>query len=185
MAWIIWFLIVQEAVGSKPAPLNAQVITDAGERLDLVDVQIKGFEPYAFEFYADGQTEFVSVFRVMRITRIKDANRYEVLFDTGETKIGQIKTFSLQAAGIIPPQNFDTLHLHHLERIQFISGEQLRSCPKGHFEEMTPYPHCPICGGLLDLGGFEENEDKPRALPQTHRLRLDPRNPSGGNARRW
>jgi len=185
MAWVMLFWLAQEAVGSKPAPLNAQVIMDTGERLDLVDVQIKGFEPYSFEFYAQGQTEFVSIFRVMRITKLEATNRYEVLFDTGEQKVGQIKSFSLAAAGIIPPQNFDTFHLHHLKRIQFISGEQLRSCPKGHFEERTPHPHCPICGMVLDLGGFEDNEEKQRALPQTHRLRLDSRSPGTSRARRW
>lgn len=175
----LFFLFAQEAVGAKPAPLNAQVEFENGDRLDLVDVTIKGFEPYTFEFYADGQTEFISLFRVVRITRIKDANRHEVLFDTGEKKVGQVKTFSLAVADTIPPQNFETVHLHHLRRVQFISGEQLRSCHKGHFEERTPHPHCPVCGDLLDLGTYEDNQEQLRALPKTHRLRLDGRNPRG------
>lgn len=181
MLMLMYFLLAQEAIGSKPAPLNAQVIMENGERLDLVDVSIKGFEPYSFEFYSEGQTEFLSIFRVVRITKVKGANRHEILFDTGEKKVGQVKDFSLFAAGVIPPQNFDTFHLHHLKRIQFISGEQLRSCAKGHFEERTPHPHCPICGDLLDLGTYEDNEEKRRALPKVHRLRLDSRNPGGNN----
>lgn len=179
MLLILLMCLGQEAIGSKPAPLNAQVEFENGLQLDLVDIEIKGFEPYAFEFYADGQTEFISLFRVVRITRVEKVNRHEVLFDTGEKKIGQIKNFSLQAASTIPPQNFSTIHLHHLKRLQLISGEQLRSCNKGHYEERTPHPHCPICGGLLDLGAFEDNEEKKVALPKTHRLRLDPRKPGG------
>lgn len=181
MLMFICFFMAQEAVGAKPTPLNAQVISENGERLDLVDVSIKGFEPYSFEFHSDGQTEFISVFRVVRITRLQERHRHEVLFDTGERKIGRIKSFSLAFAGVIPPQNFDSVYLHHLQRIQFISGEQLRSCQSGHFEERTPHPHCPVCGDVLDLGAYEDNEERQYALPKIHRLRLDARKPSGGN----
>lgn len=179
LVFIMLIFAQSESIGSKPAPLNAQVVFENGEKLDMVDVSIKGFEAYSFEFYSGGQTEYLNIFRVVRISRIAGTNQHEVLFDTGEKKLGQVKGFSLQAVTLIPPQNFDTVHLHHLERVQFVSGEQLRSCAEGHFEERTPHPHCPVCGAVLDLGGYEENEDKESALPRTHRLRLDSRTPSG------
>jgi hypothetical protein len=183
--WLILLLCFspQEDLQITPESVNAQVFFQ-GRQLDLIDVRIKGVESYAFEFYVDGSSTQVSLFRVARITRQPDSNDFAVLFDNGETKVGRIRSISFSGNPDAETGKREIYHLNHLERIHFIHGNQLRSCAQGHFESYTPHPFCPICGNELAIGPYEEDQPEVQPQPPIHRLRLDSRDPSNSATRR-
>jgi len=195
MLILLFLCAFQEADTVEPEPLNAQIFLDSGEKIDLADVQVKSIDPYSFEFFTDGGSSIISLFRITRITRLTDSHKFEILFDSGEIQVGRINSVAIlgttvnekdsavvntgDIAGAEPGQQKATYNLHHIARVHILSGFQLRSCPKGHYEQYTPYPFCPVCGEELVLGHYGEDlpESDP-ALPRYHRLRLDPRDPA-------
>lgn len=177
---ILTLLCFQE--GNGPAPLNGRIYLIVGKSFEIVDMRIKGPNPFKFEFHQQGRSEFVSLFRVLRIRRVEDGRRYEILFDNGDKEIGSISGITFEGASTVGGDEVPSVVLGQVERVLFFHGEQLRSCARGHYEKKTPYPYCPVCGNELLLGPYEELPE-PVAEPQIHRLRVDPRNPSSGATR--
>ncbi|CAM2066789.1 hypothetical protein SCOR_15525 [Sulfidibacter corallicola] len=165
-------------------PINAQVYLPNGEKLDMVNVRLRGLNPYEFEVQGQGGSSFVSLYRILRIQRQKDGRKFELWFDTGERQVVTIKNIVFQADRTIGGDESKYLALYHTARLHFISGSQMRHCRLGHYEVHTPYPFCPVCGQELALGSYEEelDEEERPANPQIHRWRLDPRNPASGPA---
>ena len=178
MWWLI-FCLWQEPQVMAPEPLNAQIFLDSGERIDLAEIRIKGLEPFAFEFNAKGESFFISLYRVSRITRREDGRTFDVLLDSGELLTGGMRSIAFTGNVISDLTRQEDFNLHQIRRIQVLSGSQLRSCLKGHYELYTPYPFCPVCGDELVIGPFPEElpEEEKTVAPPLHRLRLDPRDP--------
>ncbi len=173
---ILFLLFVQDLQVMDPEPITAEVFLGKGDRVELVNVEIIGFNTYTFELTTNGETSFVSLFRVSRITK-KDHGAFEVLFDDGTVKVGRINTFTFGGRMVTHPDKETRYTINQVERVQFIAGSQLRSCFKGHYEKYTPYPYCPVCGDLLAIGPYlEDQENRAPTLPPLHKLRVDPRN---------
>lgn len=179
--WCLMLVLCwQDPQTMEPERINGKIFLRSGKIIDLANIRIKGVEPYVFEFYAKGESSLVSILRVARITKMKDGKSYEVLFDSGEKLVGRIGSLSLIGVPIGSKNEKDTFFaLNNLDRVHFILGNQLRACFKGHYEEYTPYPFCPVCGNELAIGPYMEDESgKDPAQPRYHLLRLDARDPS-------
>ncbi len=192
---ILLLLLYQDPAVMEPESINATVYLKSGDKLDLSDVSVKGIEPHSFQIYSEGETTFVNLFRVSRITRLEKPSMYEILFDSGEIQIGRVMTVSFTGKNVNKEdapnvakdeslsdhQKLSLIHLRDMERIHFISGNQLRACLQGHYEKYTPYPFCPVCGTELIIGPYPDSfPEQTPTLPAYHRLRLDPRNPTSG-----
>ena len=154
----------------EPDPINAQLILANGDRIELVDVRIRGQDAYSFNFHEENGYTFINLLRVKRITRL-DASRYELLMDDGSKRVGDI-----QGKGSDEKAELQTHNIRAVDRIHIVSGAQLRSCLQDHYEERTPHPYCPVCGNLLQFGPFDKHGEAPQiAVPRHHLLRSDPR----------
>jgi len=194
---ILLLLLYQDPAVMDPEFINATIYTRAGDQIDLSDVRVKGIDAHSFQIYSGGETTFINLFRVSRITRLEKPSTYEILFDSGEVLVGRVMTVSFTGKNankqdaptvaanepLSEDQKLTLVHLRDLERIHFISGNQLRACLQGHYEKYTPYPFCPVCGNELIIGPYPDSfPEQAPTLPAYHRLRLDPRNPgSRGN----
>ena len=175
--WLILLCLLQNP-GFEVHPINARLTMPSGKVVEMVDVRIKGIEPYTFEFQTNEGTSLVSLLEVARIARIEDSHQFEITFLTGQRQRGRIKSLGFTAERIIGEDINRTIYLFHIDRIQLVSGAQIRSCAEGHYEEYTPYLFCPVCGRELELGPeFDEEVEPGRSLGSEHRLRLDPRDP--------
>ncbi len=164
----------------EPERINGKIFLSSGKIIDLANIRIKGVEPYVFEFYSKGESSLVSILRVARITKMKDGKSYEVLFDNGEAVEGRIGALFLTGVPLGSKNEEDTFYdLSNLDRVHFILGNQLRSCFKGHYEEYTPYPYCPVCGNELAIGPYMDDlSGEDPAQLRYHLLRLDGRDPA-------
>ena len=176
----MWFLILiafQDVELMRPEPINAYLVLDKGDRIELTDIQVKGAEPYTFQFHSGRETSFVSLFRVARITKTKDPKIYRILYDDGSIQEGRVNSFALTGHPISELDKNVFYNIREIKRVHFISGNQLRSCLKGHYEAHTPFPYCPVCGNLLTIGPFpEEVANEEDALARDHLFRIDSRN---------
>ena len=176
--WFFLILWVQDVSVAQTEPINAKLFLHSGDSVELVDVKVKGIEPYFIELSVKSSTTLISLFRISRITKLKSNRDFEVLFNDGSRQRGQLNSFDLTGVLASNPIRNETYNIHNINRIHFISGSQLRSCVKGHYEKYTPHPFCPVCGQELELGPFEvplpESVDQPRG----NRFRLDSRDPS-------
>ena len=157
-----------------PEPISAKLFLDSGRQVELADVKVKGPNPFHFQFNAEGYANLINLFRVARMTRLKDG-RFELLFTDGTRAQGRVGGFSFVGNPIDKPHDTAFYSIRHIKRIHMVAGSQLRSCQKGHYEDYTPYPYCPACGDLLDIG--PEGDDLPDRiiLTPSHALRLDSR----------
>ncbi len=162
-------------------PINAQIFMD-GRRIDVLEIEIKGSDHYAFPFYSNGRTEYVSLYEVTRITP-NDENEITIAFIDGEERKGRVRALSFSGIEDTDRGERITWLLQNIERIHFVQGRQLKSCPEGHHEEYTTDMFCPVCGAELVLGHQEEEEDPDSVLP-TSTLRLDGRDPSASAVHR-
>ena len=171
------FLLFQgdAAEAFEPDPINAQIFLTNGRRMELVDVQIRGQDPYSFNFHEDNGYSFISLLRLKRMTRL-DASRYELLFDDGSKRIGRISSFNIAGKSNDDRGELQTHNIRVVARMHIIAGPQLRSCIQGHYEKHTPYPYCPVCGQLLQIGPTDQQRgDVQISVPRHHLLRSDPR----------
>ncbi len=175
--WLILFAaLAQNQQFLQLESLNARIFLADGVQEDVVDLRIKGVEPYEFEFRSGGESSFVSLYRITRIAKLKDGKTFEIMFDNGQKQRGQIKSFYFSARGLSELDDEKRYSIYDIERVHLILGSQLKSCQNGDYEEYTPYVYCPICGRALDLGiANEDYLGKPRPTPPFHRLRVDPR----------
>lgn len=157
-------------------PINAQLFID-GQRVDVVDIEIKGSDDNSFQFFSEGQTESVSLYEVARIVPANDSEVTLVFLD-GEVRKGRVS--SLNLTGIEDTEKGERISwlLQNIERIHLVQGRQLRSCPQGHHEEFTTDMFCPVCGSELELGGQDEEDEKPGGVMPTNTMRLDSRDPA-------
>ena len=174
---MLLFLVWQQSGIVEPESVNARIFYD-GNAMDLIDVKVKGVEPYTIEMRIDGETTLVNLYRISRIQRKPDSREFEVLFTDGEVKDVRISPIAFSGNPDSKTGKREAYLLHNLKRIHFMQGNQLRACLQGHYEHYTPYPYCPVCGNELVLGPYPEDlPEQPPTLP-THRLRLDTRDPS-------
>ena len=183
MLIILLCLLAQDTVTFTPETINAQLFID-GKQLDLTDVRIKGVQPYAFEFRTGDGSSLISLYQVARISRVPDGRDYKILFLSGEEKEGRIRSFSITANPDINSGKRQSWLLQNIERIHLVQGKQLRSCAQGHYEELTPYPYCPVCGNELELGPYHELEQAQPSVWPFNTLRQDSRDPSSTATRR-
>ena len=180
--WLLVLFLFQDPQTMEPEPINARLFLQSGDKLDLIDVKVKGSQPYVFEFYADGETSMISLLRVARITKL-DTNSFEVLLDDGTLMVGRITPMSLIGQDLADPKREPNFYdIYQLARVHIIAGSQLRSCFKGHYEEYTPHPFCPVCGNELAIGPYmDDAPDGPQSRYPFHQLRLNGRDPSSRN----
>lgn len=192
---LIFCLLFQDPTMPEAEAINAQVYLPNGKLVEMVDIKIRGARPYEFELNTGGETRFVSLLRVVRMTRSEDNRTFEVMFDDGRILTGRINSFTMSGRPVVQKDTASTaitgnlemnasdeevVNILHVDRVHIISGNQLRACAEGHYEAYTPHPFCPVCGRELVIGPYAEEVDyRLPALPRTHRLRLDPRDPSG------
>lgn len=177
-------LFLQETTAFTPDTVNAVIYTD-GQVKDVVDIRIKGVQPYAFEFSGkDGETNIINIFNISRISRMADSKDFKILFLSGEEKQGRISSLSFTGNRDENGTQMEVFRLHRIDRVHFMQGKQLRSCEQGHYEAFTPYPYCPMCGNVLALGPYEEQERERAVLP-SNTLRLDGRDPASTAIRRY
>jgi len=174
--WILMALLAFQTDDMDPEPVNASLFLENGDRVELVDVRMKDGSPYLLEFHKKGVTGFISLLRLSRISRLSD-REYELLFDDGHQEIGKLNSFTLTGHPVARPNEVEYHNIRHIKRIHIISGSQLRSCLKGHYERYTPHPYCPVCGDLLIIGPYpEELPEKSPTLPPEHLLSPTSRN---------
>lgn len=177
-------LLAQETTAFTPDTVNAVIYVD-GQGKDVVDIRIKGVQPYAFEFRADdGETNIINIFNISRISKVPDSRDYRILFLSGEEKQGRISSISFTGNRNEDDSQMDIFQIHRVERVHFMQGKQLRSCEQGHYEDYTPYPYCPMCGNALALGPYEQLEEARQVSPN-NALRLDGRDPANTAIRRY
>ena len=191
--WRLILLLVQDPQIMGPEPIQAVVWLVSGEKIELADVQVRGINPYSMEFHQKGASQFLSLFRLSRINRGKKSRDLEIHLDSGEILKGHLGTIAFtgipignqEKAAVVAGESergtakLATFNIHQIKRIHFLSGNQLRSCLNGHYEQYTPYSFCPVCGNELIIGHYpEEFPEKPVVQPKLHRLRLDPRTPT-------
>ncbi len=157
-------------------PINAQLFID-GQRIDVVDIEIKGSDDNSFPFFSEGQTESVSLYEIARIVPSNDSEVTLVFLD-GEVRKGRVS--SLNLTGIEDTEKGERISwlLQNIERIHLVQGRQLRSCPQGHHEEYTTDMFCPVCGSELLLGPDDEDKEKEGGVMPTNTMRLDSRDPA-------
>jgi len=176
MRLIVFFLLMQNQQFLGLEPLNAILFLPNGKTVEVVDIKIKGADPYAFEFRAEGESAFVSLYRVTRITRLEDGKTFELMFDNGRKRRGQISSFFFTGREVARPDDEIRYSVYDLARVHLILGEQLKHCANGDYEDYTPFVFCPVCGRELGLGIPDEDYlGKPRPTAPLHRLRVDPR----------
>ena len=176
---LIFLLLLQDPSPMAPEQINAVIFPASGREVDVVDIKIKGIEPYTFEFHTENETTLISLFRVARLSRLEERGRFEILLDSGDILEGRINSLAFTATPATDQARTEIYNLHHLQRIHFLSSNQLRACVRGHYERYTPYPYCPVCGLELLIGPYpEEPPDEEKVQAPTHRLRLDPRDPT-------
>lgn len=156
-------------------PINAQIFID-GQRIDVLDIEVKGSDRTSFQFYSNRHTESVSLYEIARITPTDD-NEITIVFVDGQERTGRVR--ALNFSGIEDTERGEriTWLLQNVERIHFVQGRQLKSCPQGHHEDFTTDMFCPVCGSEMMLGHQKEEED-PVSVAPTSQLRLDGRDPS-------
>lgn len=175
------FLLQDDA--SAYETINAQIFVD-GERLDVVDIRVKGAQPYNFEVYSAGEVELVSLHEVAMIAPDPDSSQFIIDFLNGTQQRGRINALSFSAAVDTESGQRISWLLQNVERIHFVQGRQIRSCPQGHYEEYTINAFCPVCGQELNIGAHTEPEEKEPGLSPLNGLRLDSRDPSSSAVRR-
>lgn len=183
MLMLLLLLAFQDEEAFMPETINAQLFVD-GQRLDLIDVRVKGIQPYTFEFRSSKSTQLVNLFQVASITRIPESRDYRILFLDGQEATGRIRSLSLTANPSETTGKRQSWLLQNVTRVHFVQGKQLRSCAKGHYEAFTPYPYCPVCGDALAMGPYHELKDSEPAVYPLNTLRQDSRDPSATAIRR-
>lgn len=182
--WLMLLCLLAQApelkVGEDIDGTNAQAYLPGGEKLELINVRLRGINAGSFEIQTKKGHQILGMAAVLRIKKLEEQGRFEVWLDNGEILHGKIKNIVFESEKTIGGDEATYVMLYHLDRIHFISGSPLRHCLAGHYEKNTPYPFCPMCGAELQLGGFDEEEPERGANPQWHRWRLDPRNPTSG-----
>ncbi len=174
--WMLVALMCFQSAEMEPESINGYVFLENGDRVELVDIRMKSGSPYLLEFHSKGVTSFISLLRLARITKVDDRD-YELLFDDGHKESGRINSFTLSGFPVASPDEIEYHNIRHIKRLHIISGAQLRSCLKGHYERFTPHPYCPVCGNLLSIGPYpEEVPETTATVPREHLLSNDHRN---------
>lgn len=162
-----------ESIDEKIQPINARVFRENGRQFELLDVRLRGGKDYAFSFESGGVTRFISLLDVVSLYKLS-GNSYRVTFADGSSEEGTVRKLTFTGTHAAEGKQV-LVDLHQLARIHLVSGEQLRSCPNGHYERRTPYLFCPICGSRLETGRFMTEEERRPPTAATHRLGRDGR----------
>lgn len=174
---MLLLLLLQDDSAFTPETINAQIFHN-GRRFDLVDVRIKGVQPYTFELRGKKSAHLVNLFLVTRIERLPNSQDFRVSFQTEEVLQGRIHALSFTGNPDAESGKRQSYQLSQVKRIHFVHGRQLRCCVQGHYEQFTAYPFCPVCGNPLQMGPYAELPKGVAPLLPYHTLRLDSRDPA-------
>ncbi|CAM2007848.1 hypothetical protein [Acanthopleuribacter pedis] len=182
MLLCVWLQQPSVQVGTEVDTTNAQIFLRSGERIEMINVRLRGINAGSFEIQTKENHQILSLASILRIKKIgNETGRFEVWLDNGDILKGKIRNVAFESDKTIGGTGAVYLMLYNLDRIHFISASPMRHCLTGHYEKNTPYPFCPICGAELQFGTYEDEEKKERyPNPQFHQWRLDPRNPTSG-----
>ena len=160
MIFILALLVLGDPEPFEPDSINATIFLQNGKKVEVADIRIRDIYPHSFELEANGATTRVDLFRVVQISAISKSREVEILLNDGTKLSGRVPPFDLTGKPVEDPEEVMQYQIRRIERIHFVSGAQLRSCANGHYEKRTPYPFCPVCGNLLNLGPYSEEQVK-------------------------
>jgi hypothetical protein len=168
-------------------PINAIAYMQDGTVHEMIDARLGGEQRYRFDLDTKQGQVLVHIYHVWAIERAGRMGQYRVIYRDGFIEEGTISSISFNAERVLGEDYAVKLFLHHMDRIQFISGPQPRSCVTEDYEDYTTALVCPRCNNPLRLGLIDwwEMPEDPGAYPE-FRWRLDPRDPTGnvGTTRR-
>jgi len=168
---ILYLFMLQEVNLLNPGPLHAVVLVGESKyeekTLNVVDLKVKGPDPYHLTLELKDHTEFMPLFRIIKIKKHpRQSFWFYITLDSLEVLEARIQPVTFSATEVDGDGSEIHIRLRELQSM-VISGESMmKSCPNCEYEVNTIYWFCPRCGADLQLGTLEENEQQePRQMP--------------------
>ncbi|MCB1051425.1 MAG: hypothetical protein H6510_09655 [Acidobacteria bacterium] len=176
LVWLFLLAQIEEPVSTK---VSVHVLLKNGDLVTLQNVELAG-GMYDQDLMIDrgGIMEVLPLgdVAVIELTNPNESE-YSVKTEAGDSMSGTLRRFLLVGDDPANPGYRKTLTSQEIQKIQVLSVEKLKHCPVCGYEEVTSYPYCPACGGILETGSELTETDDSIQAPPLHRLRVDEREP--------